>query len=181
VTNPMSTPSTYSRTILSCVPITPEMAYLLKVCRSWPLVPEVLEQFQGTPEWDEARAWGWIMQTGRLTGMGARHAGPLPKGIVHDGTRGGVSSFPPCRSPTFQCQFHPRNLASTVSRLCCSSSVSPSPVGSCSSRCSAVEPGSLGRPGRPLTTSRLTPDAVLVPVQPMRVGLQNREGRLNEV
>ena len=33
------TPSTYSRTILSCVPITPEMAYLLEACRSGRSVP----------------------------------------------------------------------------------------------------------------------------------------------
>jgi len=41
---------------------------------------EDLEQLQGMPEWDEAQKWGWIMQTGRLTGMGASHAGELPKG-----------------------------------------------------------------------------------------------------
>ena len=29
-----------------------------------------------------ARAWGWIMLTGRLTGMGARHSSALLNGIV---------------------------------------------------------------------------------------------------
>ena len=33
-------------------------------------------------EWDQARAWGWVMATGQLTGFGARHAGELPRGIV---------------------------------------------------------------------------------------------------
>lgn len=69
---------------VSCVPITPEMAHLLEACRSWPLSPEVLNQLQGMPEWEEARAWGWIMRTGRLTGTGSRHAGIIPKGKVHD-------------------------------------------------------------------------------------------------
>ena len=69
---------------MSCVPITPEMRYLLEACRSWPVSPEVLDQIQVMPEWEQAQKWGWIMRTGRLTGMGAGHAGPLPKGIVHD-------------------------------------------------------------------------------------------------
>jgi len=33
---------------MTCVPITPEMAYLLEACRTWPLAPEVLEQLEGT-------------------------------------------------------------------------------------------------------------------------------------
>ncbi len=69
---------------MSCVPITPQMSYLLEACRSWPISPEVLDQIQAMPEWEEARAWGWIMRTGELTGTGARHAGGLSKGIVHD-------------------------------------------------------------------------------------------------
>ena len=60
------------------------MSYLLEACRSWPLTPEVLTQLQGMPEWGQARDWGWIMRTGELIGMGAGHAGPKPKGIVHD-------------------------------------------------------------------------------------------------
>ena len=69
---------------MSCVPITPEMACLLEACRSWPLSSEAFDQLQAMPEWDEAQAWGLIMQTGRLTGTGSRHTGDLPKGIVLD-------------------------------------------------------------------------------------------------
>ena len=69
---------------MSCVPITPGMAYLLEACRTWPISPEVLDKLLAMPEWEQAQAWGWIMQTGRLTGTGARHAGGLSKGIVHD-------------------------------------------------------------------------------------------------
>jgi hypothetical protein len=36
------------------------------------------------PEWSEARAWGWVMESGELTGTGARHAGGLSKGILPD-------------------------------------------------------------------------------------------------
>ena len=76
-------PSLRSLPRVSCVEITPEMAYLLDACRSWPLSRDVLAQLQETPEWDQARAWGWIMETGRLTGMGATHApGELPRGII---------------------------------------------------------------------------------------------------
>lgn len=60
------------------------MAFLLDACRSWPPSPEVLIQLQGMTEWEQAQKWGWIMRTGRLTGMGAGHAGPIRKGIVHD-------------------------------------------------------------------------------------------------
>lgn len=42
------------------------------------------DQYRDTREWEDARAWGWIMESGRLTGMGARHAGEVPRGIVHD-------------------------------------------------------------------------------------------------
>ena len=48
---------------MSCVPVTPEMSHLLEACQSWPLTPEELQRLQATPEWDEARTWGWIMQT----------------------------------------------------------------------------------------------------------------------
>jgi hypothetical protein len=49
-----------------------------------PLSPEVLDQIQATPEWDEARAWGWIMRARELTGTGHQHAGSISTGIVHD-------------------------------------------------------------------------------------------------
>jgi len=60
---------------MSCVPITPEMSYLLEACRGWPVAGHVLDELKGMPEWDQARAWGWIMESGELTGTGSRHAG----------------------------------------------------------------------------------------------------------
>jgi hypothetical protein len=70
---------------MSCVPITPEMAYLLYTLRSWPISPELLDQIQAMPEWDEALAWGWVMESGDLTGTGHRHAGDQPRGILPTG------------------------------------------------------------------------------------------------
>ena len=76
---------------MSCVPITPEMAYLLEACRSWPVASHVLEELKGMPEWAQARAWGWVMESGELTGTGSRHAGEIPKGILTPDRRKGVS------------------------------------------------------------------------------------------
>ena len=68
---------------MSCVPITPEMSYLLDGLRSWPLSDGVLDQLRAMPEWDQARAWGWVMRSGELTGTGSLHAGgERPKGII---------------------------------------------------------------------------------------------------
>ena len=36
-------------------------------------------------EWDQALAWGWIMETGELTGSGLRHVKELPSGIIIEG------------------------------------------------------------------------------------------------
>jgi hypothetical protein len=69
---------------MSCVEITPEMRRLLDACRNYPLGPEVLEQVRATPEWEQARKWGWVMETGELTGMGANHAGIRHRGILND-------------------------------------------------------------------------------------------------
>jgi hypothetical protein len=69
---------------MSCAPVTPSMQFLLDTLRGWPVSREVLDEIQAMPEWDQARAWGWIMRTGELTGTGHRHAGPISKGIVHD-------------------------------------------------------------------------------------------------
>jgi hypothetical protein len=69
---------------MSCVHITPEMRYLLDALRSYPVSTEVLEQIQSMAEWEQALEWGWVVHTGQLTGMGASHAGPLPKGIARD-------------------------------------------------------------------------------------------------
>ena len=49
---------TRSVRLVSCVPITPKMSYLLEACRTWPLPAEVLEQLRAMPEWEEARTWG---------------------------------------------------------------------------------------------------------------------------
>jgi hypothetical protein len=124
---------------MTCVPITPEMAYLLEACRTWPLAPEVLEQLEGTPEWEQAQTWGWTFGTGDSPEWEPDTPVRYPKGSFPTDAVVRVSSFPPCRSPTFQCQFHPRNLASTVSKSSCSSSDSPSPVDSSSSHSGAAE------------------------------------------
>jgi hypothetical protein len=68
---------------MSFVPVTPEMSYLLDALWSWPVSDEVLDQLKAMPEWEQAQAWGWVIRTGQLTGMGARHApGELPRGII---------------------------------------------------------------------------------------------------
>jgi hypothetical protein len=56
---------------MSCVEITPEMAWLLAALRSWPAGPELLEDLRATQEWGQARARGRIMQSGELTGTGS--------------------------------------------------------------------------------------------------------------
>ncbi|MEX2652969.1 MAG: hypothetical protein WD473_11075 [Acidimicrobiia bacterium] len=38
--------------------------------------------FHDRPEWAQAREWGWIMESGELTGTGNRHAGEIPTGIL---------------------------------------------------------------------------------------------------
>jgi hypothetical protein len=43
------------------------------------------DQFRDTPEWKDARAWGWVMESGELTGTGHRHAGKQPRGILPTG------------------------------------------------------------------------------------------------
>jgi hypothetical protein len=34
------------------------------------------------PEWQQARVWGWVMESDELSGSGWRHAGLLPDGIL---------------------------------------------------------------------------------------------------
>jgi hypothetical protein len=58
------------------------MAELLEALRSWPDVE--VERLRERPEWAEARAWGWIMESGELTGTGLAHAQELPRGMVKD-------------------------------------------------------------------------------------------------
>lgn len=68
--------------MMSCVLVTPAMAALLEVLRDWPEVDTT--ELRHTPEWEQARTWGWIMESGELTGSGSRHIHDLPGGIVVD-------------------------------------------------------------------------------------------------
>ena len=66
---------------MSCVHITHDMATLLVALRSWPDVN--LEALRAMPEWKLAREWGWIMESGELTGSGHQHAGgEQPAGVI---------------------------------------------------------------------------------------------------
>ena len=47
-----------------------------------PRSDEDMVRLRRTPEWLQARAWGWVLESGELTGTGARHAGPLADGIL---------------------------------------------------------------------------------------------------
>ena len=70
---------------MSCVPITPEMSFLLGALRGYLVSTDVQEQLRAMPEWQQAREWGWIMRSGELTGTGHRHAGEQPRGILPTG------------------------------------------------------------------------------------------------
>ncbi len=67
---------------MSCTPVTDEMADLLDRLRAYTDVD--LEELRRWPEWAEATAWGWVMESGELTGTGLAHAGELPRGMVTD-------------------------------------------------------------------------------------------------
>lgn len=55
----------------------------LDALRSYPVSPEVTTQIKESPEWEQARSWGWVMESGELTGSGSRHAeGHSPQGII---------------------------------------------------------------------------------------------------
>jgi hypothetical protein len=58
------------------------MTQLLAALKTWPIPAADLERLRETAEWTEARAWGWIMESGELTGSGWRHADELPDGIL---------------------------------------------------------------------------------------------------
>jgi hypothetical protein len=71
---------------MSCVEITVEMAELLEAMRAWPVPDEVLEYWRDSETWLTAIEWGWMMESGALTGMGLRHADPNPpRGILPPG------------------------------------------------------------------------------------------------
>jgi hypothetical protein len=67
---------------MSCVPVTDEMVDLLDRLASWPDVDTA--ELRQLPEWNQARSWEWIMESGELTGQGTRHRHELPGGIVTD-------------------------------------------------------------------------------------------------
>lgn len=41
-----------------------------------------IEELRHTAEWAQARAWGWVIESGELTGTGWSHADELAGGIV---------------------------------------------------------------------------------------------------
>lgn len=63
---------------MSCVDVTPAMAAMLEALAN----DEPPGHYRDTPEWNDARAWGWVMESGALTG--SRHAGGLSKEIARD-------------------------------------------------------------------------------------------------
>lgn len=67
---------------MSCTPVTATMRRLLEDLTAWPYVD--IEDLRRRAEWAEARAWGWVMESGELTGTGLAHRQELPRGIVSD-------------------------------------------------------------------------------------------------
>jgi hypothetical protein len=70
---------------MSCVELTPRMFWLLETLEDYPLDADQLTRLRNTPEWADARAWGWVMESGELSGTGLRHAGARTRGIVPPG------------------------------------------------------------------------------------------------
>ena len=69
-------------TTMSCTPVPPELRDLLEALTAWPEVDA--EDLPRRPEWEQARAWGWVMESGELTGTGLAHVKELPGGIVSE-------------------------------------------------------------------------------------------------
>lgn len=65
---------------VSCTPISPAMRQLFEALTAWPDADT--EDLRRRPEWDQARAWGWVMDSGELTGTDLGHVRDLPGGIV---------------------------------------------------------------------------------------------------
>lgn len=78
------------RLAVSCTPVTEAMARLLAALSDWPAID--LEELRVQPEWDQARAWGWMMESGELTGSGIAHVKELPHCLVPPVTRNGGES-----------------------------------------------------------------------------------------
>jgi hypothetical protein len=58
------------------------MRELLEALADWPNVDT--RPLRDRPEWEQARTWGWVMESGELTGTGLAHVKELPGGIVHE-------------------------------------------------------------------------------------------------
>jgi hypothetical protein len=58
------------------------MFELLETLADWPNIDTQL--LRGRPEWGQARTWGWIMDSGELTGTGLAHVKELPGVLVRD-------------------------------------------------------------------------------------------------
>lgn len=54
------------------------MRELLEALTAWPDVDT--EDLRRRLEWEQARSWGWVMQSGELTGTGLAHAHELAGG-----------------------------------------------------------------------------------------------------
>ena len=63
---------------MSCVQSTPAMAEMLEALANH----EPTDQFRGTHEWENARAWGWIVDSGELTEAGHEHTGGRGDSVV---------------------------------------------------------------------------------------------------
>lgn len=65
---------------MSCTPLTAAMRQLLEALTVWPEVDT--EELRRRPEWSEARAWGWVMESGELTGTGLAHVDAVRQGVL---------------------------------------------------------------------------------------------------
>ena len=63
-------------------PVMPAMRQLLETLADWPDADT--EPLRHRPEWEQARPWGWVMESGELTGTGLAHVKELPGGLVRD-------------------------------------------------------------------------------------------------
>jgi hypothetical protein len=52
----------------------------LKALSDWPEVN--VDDLRSRPEWEQAREWGWVMESGESTGTGLAHVRELPGGLV---------------------------------------------------------------------------------------------------
>lgn len=67
---------------MSCVEIPDEMAELLRDLYTRRSPDFDVEDCRDTEAWRALRKWGWIMESGELTGTGLAHVHDLPGGIL---------------------------------------------------------------------------------------------------